>query len=41
MTQIKIRRNTMGEKKVEKGDDIALTIDRFRTIQTMNTKELQ
>lgn len=30
----------MGEKKVEKGDDIVLTLDRFRQLQTMKTEEL-
>jgi hypothetical protein len=30
----------MGEKKVEKGDDIVLTLDRFRQLQAMKTEEL-
>jgi hypothetical protein len=32
VTSIKIRRNTLGEKRVEKGDDIVLTLERFREL---------
>lgn len=38
---IKIRRNTLGEKTVEKGEDIEMTIERFRVLQTLQTEELR
>jgi hypothetical protein len=32
VTAIKIRRNTLGGKSVEKGEDIELTVERYREI---------
>ena len=37
---ITIRRNTLGEKEVTKGEDFTMTVDRFRELQAMNTSQL-
>lgn len=41
VSSIRIRRNTLGEKRVEKGEDILLTIERFRELQTLESEKLK
>jgi hypothetical protein len=38
---ITITKNTTGQSSVEMGSDMVLTVERFRTIQAMQTQELK